>query len=106
MKKNSTQPHAYSVCQVAKRWGISPDRVRQLIDAGRLPGTFRIPSAGRFGMALRIPAETVFQAEREWEVGSPLAGRVERRRRRSSCELTFRHFPELAEDDLQGDEER
>ena len=60
MRRNNSRPHTYSVGQVAKRWGISPDRVRQLIDAGKLAGTFEIPSAGRFGKALRIPAETVF----------------------------------------------
>jgi hypothetical protein len=64
MNQTTTQPYTYSVGQAAKRWGISSERVRQLIDAGNLVGNFSNPSAGRFGKALRIPVETVLASER------------------------------------------
>ncbi len=81
---------------------FSPERVRQLIDAGNLAGTFSIPSAGRFGKALRIPAETVLAAEMEWAIASSLARVVKKPRPRSSHELALKHFPELAEDKFNG----
>ncbi len=102
MKQNTTQPHTYSVGQVARRWGISPERVRQLVDAGNLAGAFSIPSAGRFGKALRIPAETVLAAEIEWTIATSLARVVKKPRSRSSCELALKHFPELAEGHFNG----
>lgn len=105
MKQGNNPPQTYSIGQVAKRWGISPERVRQLIDAGNLGGAFRIPSAGRFGKALRIPVETILAAEKEWTVTPSLTNGFKRPRSRTSNELAFRHFPELAKSEFEGNAE-
>lgn len=92
----SALKEAYSVGQLAKRWGVSVQRIKQLIDAGKIPGTFVIPSAGRFGSALRIPVDSVVQAEQDWLVFP----RIDRPRRVSSNDNaastpSLKFFPEL-----------
>jgi hypothetical protein len=59
--------------QLAKRWGISRDHVRQLVDAGHLPGAFTIPSVGCYGAALKIPLSSVLRAETEAWLLTPKA---------------------------------
>ena len=105
MKRNNNSPHTYSIGQVAKRWKISPERVRQLIDNGVLAGAFEIPSAGRFGKALRIPLEAVLAAEQQWAIASSPASSIKRPRRRSSSQLALKHFPELSGGPMTGEEE-
>ena len=83
MSRNQTPSQSLSVGQLARRWGVSADRVRRLIDAGHLPGAFTIPSAGRYGATLKIPLVAVIQAETEdWpscrRAGSVGRGRPER----------------------------
>jgi hypothetical protein len=39
-----------------------------LIQTGRLPGAFKVPSAGQYGEAVRIPLAAVLQAEEEWAI--------------------------------------
>lgn len=55
---------ALSVNQVAARWGVGRSRVHALIKSGRLPA-IRLPAAGRYAEALRVPvsAVLVFEAE-------------------------------------------
>lgn len=57
---------------VAARWGCDRARVHALIRAGKLEA-IRIPSAGRFGEALRVPLAAVLAAEQEWAVLPPRA---------------------------------
>ncbi len=96
MPRPKTQVEAFTPGQLAKRWGIGVDRVRALVDAGRLTGAFRIPSAGKYGEAVKIPADTVERAEQDWQV-SPASSpkRPPSRRGRNSCPA-LRNFPELA----------
>jgi hypothetical protein len=54
-----------SVGQVAARWGCGRQRVHSLIRAGKL-AAFTLPSAGRYGRALRIPRAAVLAAEADW----------------------------------------
>ncbi|QEG36204.1 hypothetical protein Pr1d_35160 [Bythopirellula goksoeyrii] len=93
---SSNLPHrSHSIGQVAKKWGISPERVRQLILTGKL-GAFEIPSAGKYGKALRIPHEYVEAAEMEWAVESSILGRQSpQRSHRNTSKSSLRHFPEL-----------
>ena len=98
MSRNQTPSQSLSVGQLARRWGVSADRVRRLIDAGHLPGAFTIPSAGRYGATLKIPLVAVIQAETEdWAVlpeGGKRGPRTPRTRGESGPAL--RHFPQLA----------
>jgi hypothetical protein len=65
MPRPRTQLEALTPGQLARRWGLGVDRVRQLIQEGELPGAFRVPSAGRYGEAIRVPLATVVQARTE-----------------------------------------
>ena len=98
MSRPRTNTEALSPGQLARRWGISPDRVQRLIDAGQLPGAFRIPSSGKYGKAIRIPLWTVLTREEKWAMSG-----VDRRpsrpkppRPRGGSPPALRHFPELA----------
>lgn len=86
---------AFTVGQLAQRWGVSAARIQQLATAGKLPGAFCIPSAGRYGEAVRIPKETVLAVEAAWQL-TPLPEAIRRRPVRLSGEPALRHFPELA----------
>lgn len=87
-KRQNQTPESFSVGQLAKRWGVSPDRVRRLIDAGHIPTAFRIPSAGRFGTTLKIPRTVIEQLETDWQV-SP---EQPHRRRNPTSALALRHL--------------
>jgi len=69
MPKARTQRNALTRGQLARRWGVSVARVRQLIDSGRLGSVFEIPAVDGFGKVLKIPIESVKAAERDWSVG-------------------------------------
>ena len=79
MSRRSTRQRALSIGQLAQRWCIGPDRVRRLIEAGHLPGAFTIPSAGRYGEAVKIPWASILQAEKGWEI-APSADTAEQRK--------------------------
>lgn len=66
MARSATQRGALSIGQLARRWGLGADRVRRLVDNGLLPGSFRVPSAGKYGEAIRIPLSVILQAEKDW----------------------------------------
>lgn len=95
MPRNPQTRDALTVGQLAQRWGVSAARIQQLAAGSKLPGAFTIPSAGRFGQALRIPKTTVLAVEAAWEV-APAPDLAKRPRLRPSGEPALRHFPELA----------
>jgi excisionase family DNA binding protein len=98
MARPVTTCEAMTVGQVAKRWGISRDHVRRLIDEGRLPGVFTIPSSGRYRATMKIPVSSVIQVETEdWVVTpkQPKRARPRPSRQRDDSGPTFRHFPNL-----------
>ena len=98
MPRSRVSCEALSPGQLARRWGLAVDRVRRLIESGRLPGAFRVPAAGRYGEAIRIPLASVVQAEQEWAIDltGELALHPKPRRRRGNSPPTLKHFPELA----------
>lgn len=51
-----TEPAAYRVAQVAERWQVSPQKVRNMIHSGEL-------QAMRFGRTIRIPVAEVERCE-------------------------------------------
>ena len=97
MPRSPSQPQTLTVGQLARRWGVSVDRVRGLVEGGHLPGAFTIPSAGRYGATLKIPLATVIQVEAEdWAVvPQPQAG-PKPGRRRGDAGPALKHFPKLA----------
>jgi hypothetical protein len=98
MPRTVTSCQALTVGQLARRWGVSVDRVRQLVRAGHLPGAFTIPSAGRYGATVKVPLDTVLRVETEdWAVlpraraqAGPKPGR-----RGGDAGPALRHFPNL-----------
>lgn len=99
MTNRITEATVLSIGQLAKRWSVTPERVRRLVEAGHLAGAFRIPSAGRFGETMKIPLEVVRRAETDWSI-APISesGRKRFRRQRQlglSANAT-KHFPELS----------
>lgn len=98
MARSATQRGALSIGQLARRWGLGADRVRRLVENGLLPGSFKVPSAGRYGEAVRIPLSTVLQAEDDWAVvpSDKEATRRKRRGRRRQSSPTLENFPELS----------
>ena len=97
MPGSTTHAGALSIGQLAKRWRLSPTRVKGLVDNGLLPGSFAVPAAGRYGTAIRIPLSTVLQAEEKWTVGRHTghADQLEHRQRRGK-HPHLEHFPELS----------
>jgi excisionase family DNA binding protein len=87
-----------TVGQLARRWGVGRDHVRQLINDGRLPGVFTIPSAGRYGAAVKIPLASVVQAETEdWVLAPDKQGQARPRPpKRGDDGPALKHFPALA----------
>jgi hypothetical protein len=69
MPRTETTCQALTIGQLARRWGVSADRVRKLVLGGQLPGAFVIPSAGRYGETLKVPLATVIRVEtQDWAV--------------------------------------
>jgi len=92
-----TKCEAVSIGQLAKRWGVSANRVRGLVETGQLPGAFKVPSVGRYGAAVKIPLATVLQAEQDWAVVPEEEAAIRRKRhsRRGGSPPALKHFPEL-----------
>jgi excisionase family DNA binding protein len=98
MPRTTTTCQTLTIGQLARRWGISRDHVRQIIQDGHLRGVFSIPSAGRYGAVVKIPLDSVLQAETEnWAVTPKKGGRVRPRRspQRDDPGPAFKHFPKL-----------
>ena len=97
MTRLATQRGSLSVGQLARRWGLGVDRVRRLVESGLLPGSFKVPSAGKYGEAIRIPLSTVLQAEQDWALPDHHKQRTNGppRRPRHGGPLKLAHFPEL-----------
>ncbi|MAT67956.1 MAG: hypothetical protein CMJ58_00350 [Planctomycetaceae bacterium] len=96
MPRPARTPQTLSIGQLAQRWGVGPERIRQLIESGRLPGAFAIPSSGRYGQAVRIPLSDVTASEEKWSL-VPIEAVGSRPRRAASIGApALRHFPELA----------
>ena len=96
MPRTKTAPTVLTIGQLAKRWAVSSDRVRKLINAGQLTGVFRIPSAGRYGETIKIPLASIEKAEAEWTL---LPAPARQKRRSQSPHPGFRHFPERIDDE-------
>ena len=98
MPRSQSKCLSLTVGQLARRWGVSADRIRQLVQSGYLAGVFTIPSAGRYGATLKIPLSTVIQLETEdWAVALKKPQRAGPRspRRRGDLEPAYKHFPKL-----------
>lgn len=98
MPRTPTTCHCLTAGQLAKRWGIGRDHVRQLIDNGCLPGVFTIPSAGRYGAVVKIPLATVIEAETEgWALMPETMGKTRPKppRKRDDSGPALKHFPKL-----------
>lgn len=96
MPRKPTPPSTYSIGQIAKRWAVSVDRVKRLIESGKLPGAFTIPSSGRYGEAVRVPKEVVQQVEAAWQVMPNLTRKRSTTRKTGNLsKASFRHFPEF-----------
>lgn len=105
MPRTRTSAEALTPGQLARRWGIAVDRVRRLIHSGQLPGTFLIPSSGRYGEAVRIPLVTILQAEQAWTIApTDVSSRPRRQRaRQQRSPSTLKNFPELSASPLEHD---
>jgi hypothetical protein len=98
MPRTSTTCQALTIGNLAKRWGISRDHVRQIIEDGHLEGVFSIPSAGRYGAVTKIPLASVVQAETDdWVVERKKTeyARPKAPRRRDDSGPALKHFPKL-----------
>jgi hypothetical protein len=103
MPRPQAQCQALTIGQLAKRWGVSADRVRKLVLGGHLPGAFTIPSAGRYGATVKVPLATVLQVEADWALApAHQAAGPKRPRRGSDSGPALRHFPKLAANDQPG----
>mgnify|MGYP001825995877 CR=1 FL=1 len=100
MTRAKTQRDALSVGQLASRWAVSVERIKRLVQTGQLPGAFKVPSAGKFGEAVRIPLSTVLQAEENWAIAGHGEERTRLRARRRNDSRKLVNFPELS---LEGD---
>jgi hypothetical protein len=98
MARSRTQRGALSMGQLARRWGLGVDRIKRLIESGLLPGSFKVPSAGKYGEAIRVPLSTVLKAEEDWNVADHPQDRIQRLTRRSRGRRSheFVHLPELS----------
>jgi len=95
MPRSRTKCESLTPGQLAKRWGISADRARRLVESGQIPDAFRIPSVGRYGETIKVPLFAVIQAEQDWAV-SPAGSEPSRKlRSRRNGSPPLKHFPEL-----------
>lgn len=83
-----------TIAQLARRWSVSRQGIRAMIDHGRIPGAFRVPSVGRYGASIRIPEDEIVELEKRWEIASCSEGRREKSQRKS-VPTSLIHFPEL-----------
>ena len=98
MARSATQRGTLSIGQLARRWGLGADRVRRLVESGLLPGSFKVPSAGKYGEAVRIPLSAILQAEKDWAIPDHCQAQTDRppRRRRRGSLPELAHLPELS----------
>ena len=68
MPRPKTKLEVLTPGQLARRWGLGVDRIRWLIHTGGLPGAFKVPAAGQYSEAVRIPLASVLQAEQDWAI--------------------------------------
>jgi hypothetical protein len=67
------------------------------VDHKVIPAAFTIPSAGRYGEAIRIPLASVLLVEQEWS-NKPEDNRLLKRRQvrpKNGHSPNLKHFPEL-----------
>ncbi len=95
MARPHAQLDALTPGQLAKRWDIGADRARRLVESGKIPGAFRIPSVGRYGETTKIPLVAVMEIEQEWAIVPSENGPHRTLRRRRSGSPPLKHFPEL-----------
>ncbi len=93
--ETSTALDTLTVSQLAQRWHVDPSRIHALIRAGFFPGAFRIPSAGRFGEAVKIPLADVLEAQKKWAIQPIDTERPKRTTRGTVVTGGYRNFPEL-----------
>lgn len=84
-----------SITELANRWNVSRERVKAMVNHGLLPGTVILPSAGRFGTAVKIPLCEIMELETQWQVGSKSPKSPQRIRAVRSVAPRLEHFPEL-----------
>jgi hypothetical protein len=95
LPRPQTQIEALTPGQLAKRWGISADRARRLVESGQISGAFRIPSVGRYGEAIKIPMVAVIQMEQAWAIVPTDSKPLRKPRGGRSSSPPLKHFPEL-----------
>lgn len=96
MADTRNQVAALTIGQVASRWNVGPERVRALVMSGRLPGAFRIPSAGRYGATVKIPLVNVLEVERAWAIAAAdRRSDSARPRRAGETRVSLKHLPQL-----------
>jgi hypothetical protein len=97
MPRARIQPTALSLGQLAERWSVSPDRVRALVESGKLPGAFRIPSAGKYGATVKVPLSVIEAVEQQWALSPAVSvGQlVSASRRDGSRRMVLKHFPQF-----------
>lgn len=88
-------PQSLTISELARRWQVSRDRVREMVHAGKLHGAFVLPSAGRYGASIKVPLQSVIEAEARWQIGASLNDPVKSERRKPAPTLHLQHFPEL-----------
>jgi len=99
MPRPRSECQTLTVGQLARRWGVSAARIRQLVQGGRLPGAFTIPLAGHYGATAKIPLATVIQAAtQDWVVIPGQQAGPRPRRRRGDTGPALKHFAPLAND--------
>jgi hypothetical protein len=106
MPRSKIRPEALTIGQLATRWGVSPERVRALIEDGKLQGAFQIPSAGRYGATIKIPIAAILDVERDWAVEPSAATRSAMRRSTNDARVVLKHFPHLNAEPLPDSESR
>lgn len=88
---------ALTITELAKRWSVSRERVKAMIEQGRIIGAFVLPSAGRFGRAIKIPMSAVISVEENWQIGVDQSDQAQKRKVRTPPAPRLDHFPELLE---------
>ncbi len=99
MARLAYKTETLSVGQLAKRWGVSPQRIRRMVEDGSLTGAFRIPASGRYRTCIKIPLCTVLEAEDRWAVipAKETPRRRLSRNAKSNTSPVLKHFPELSQ---------
>lgn len=91
------QHNALTISELAKRWSVSRERVRAMIDQGTIIGAFILPSAGRFGRTIKIPLSAVISLEETWRTYADGRDPTQKREAPKPPAPRLDHFPELLE---------